>query len=99
MQDLHAGLAVIGCAVQPFGRGLVEHPRQRHVDRLEYAALHRQQMRREDEVARESAFAREGLTQLRQMAVRVPGGVGAIVLRNLAEQQIAFGIAAGARHT
>src|SRR2546430_343061 len=39
------------------------------------------------------------MTQLRQMAVRIPGGVGAIIFRHFAEQELAFRIAAGAGHS
>src|SRR5438552_11342367 len=70
VHHLHAGLGVVGRAVEALGGRLIEHARQRHVNRFENAALHRQEMRREHEVARKSPLARQRLLQLGEMAVR-----------------------------
>src|SRR5467141_2714889 len=54
-------------------------------------------MRREDEVAREPALARQRLLQLGEMAMRVPDRVRAKVLGDFPKEQLAFGISSGAR--
>ncbi len=69
------------------------------MNRLENAAFDREEVRREHEITREPAFTGQRLLQLGEMAVRVADGVGAIVLGDLAEQELALGIAAGAGNT
>src|SRR3989441_8622150 len=59
VQHPHAWLVRVDRLVDPFRRGLVEHARERYVDGLENPALHRQEMRREHQVAREPALPRE----------------------------------------
>src|SRR5882762_2002045 len=54
-------------------------------------------MGREDEIARESTLAREGRLELRQMAVLVPGPIGAEVFGDLTEQEVALERPARAR--
>ena len=96
MHHLDAGLGVIRGTVEALRGRLIEHPRQGHVNGLENAALHRQQMGREDEITGKPALARQRLLQLGEVPVRVADRVGAIVLGDFPEQQFAFGIAARA---
>src|SRR6266550_672769 len=55
-------------------------------------------MGREHEVAHESALAREGRLELREVAVLVAGRIGAEVLGHLAEQEVPLERPARARH-
>src|SRR2546425_7196428 len=91
-------LAVIRGLVQPLCRRLVEHPRERNMDRFEDPPLHGQEMGREDEIAGESALALQGRPELGKVAVLVPHRVGPEVLGYLSEQQLALGRPAGTRH-
>src|ERR1051325_4802895 len=92
----NARLPVVRRLVNLLGRAAVEGPRERDVDGLEDAALHGQEMRREDEVTAEAALASQGRSKLRKVAVLVPHRVRPEVLRHLAEQELAPGSAAGA---
>src|SRR4029077_3486784 len=99
VQHRDARLVGIHRFVDSFGRRPVDHPRERDVNGLEDAALDGEQVRREHQVARESALAGQGRLELREVAVLVARRIGAEGLGHLTEQQVPRERPAGARDT